>query len=170
MGSWCRCVPLVPLCVPLTLPQSCPPHSLSFKQEAHKATLAVLDTRRLPYTAVPGTDDVRQACADFLNVVVMGGERVYGPEHVVVTNGAVQAVWDCLALSVEGPEVPASLHLHLPLIMSLCVCTADCTCGDDCGGRRAAKCYRSSARWRSLPLPAHPPPSPPASSHRFRTM
>ncbi len=35
----------------------------------------------------------------------MGGEVVYGVEHVVVTNGAVQAVWDCLALSVEGPEV-----------------------------------------------------------------
>ena len=40
-----------------------------------------------------------------MNKIVMGDEEVYGPDNIVVTNGAVQAVWDCLALSVDGPDV-----------------------------------------------------------------
>jgi len=75
------------------------------------AVRGVLDSAKLPYTAVAGTDDVRATCAAFLNRGVLDldassadCEGVYEASHVCVTNGAVQAVWNVLSLSVDGPD------------------------------------------------------------------
>jgi hypothetical protein len=107
----------------LNLSQGSP--NLPMFEAAHDAAVAELATRRLPYTDVPGRVEVRQACADFLNHIVLGigaekaggdgagggdggsdgsdaatGDSVdgpraprvgpYGPEHICITNGAVQ--------------------------------------------------------------------------------
>ena len=74
----------------VNLSQGCP--NLPMFEEAYEATKAALDSRRLSYTAVPGKAEVRQTCARFVNELVLGGDQepVYKPEHICITNGAVQ--------------------------------------------------------------------------------
>lgn len=93
----------------INLSQGCP--NLPMFEAARDAAVASIQSRRLPYTSVPGEDSVRETCANFLNTVVLGlsgaenkEPPVYTSSHVCVTNGAVGAVYCALAVQVESSD------------------------------------------------------------------
>lgn len=92
---------------------------------AHQGIAGLLDSKRLPYTDVVGVQKVRETCAEFVNAFYPlpsvpsprsgsgGGESKgeskgelvpfrFTDRHVIVTAGAIQAVYNVLALSIEG--------------------------------------------------------------------
>jgi len=74
-------------------------------EAAHKAMTALLNTRRLPYSDVAGEPDVRESAALFVNVAYnQTGAKAFSKDNVIITAGAIQAIYNCLALSIEGPQ------------------------------------------------------------------
>mgnify|MGYP001045741220 FL=1 len=71
---------------------------------ARDAMVALLEQQRLPYTDVAGERDVRDTVATFVNHMYAGCQHRFSAEHVVVTAGAVQAVFNSLALSIEHAD------------------------------------------------------------------
>jgi aspartate/methionine/tyrosine aminotransferase len=96
---------------------------------AHQGIAGLLNSQRLPYTDVVGVQKVRETCAEFVNAFYPlpsvpssraeskgGGESKrdgkgsstelvpfrFTDRHVIVTAGAIQAVYNVLALSIEG--------------------------------------------------------------------
>jgi len=87
----------------LNLSQGVP--CLPIFEASRDAMVTLLDKRRLPYSDVAGDIDVRSAAAKFVNVAYsQHGDRAFSAENVVVTSGAIQAIYNCLALCVGGPE------------------------------------------------------------------
>jgi len=74
-------------------------------EAAHKAMTALLDKRLLPYSDVAGEPDVRESAAAFVNAVYhQTGAKAFSKDNVIITAGAIQSIYNCLALSVEGPD------------------------------------------------------------------
>ena len=78
---------------------------------------ALLATHKLPYTDVVGTLKTRDAVADFVNWFYpmpavpsdaksesKAAPFAFNRNHVIVTAGAIQAVYDVLALSIENKD------------------------------------------------------------------
>lgn len=65
---------------------------------------ALIDSRCLPYVDVPGTQQCRQTCAAFVNTFYSTADRKFSFSHenVIVTTGGIQAIFNCLSLSIEG--------------------------------------------------------------------
>jgi len=73
-------------------------------EAAHKAMTALLDKRQLPYSDVAGEPDVRESAAAFVNAAYrQTGAKAFTKDNVIITAGAIQAIYNCLALSIEGP-------------------------------------------------------------------
>eukprot|EP00521_Asterionellopsis_glacialis_P013970 CAMPEP_0195308742 /NCGR_PEP_ID=MMETSP0707-20130614/38382_1 /TAXON_ID=33640 /ORGANISM="Asterionellopsis glacialis, Strain CCMP134" /LENGTH=429 /DNA_ID=CAMNT_0040373025 /DNA_START=116 /DNA_END=1405 /DNA_ORIENTATION=- len=87
----------------LNLSQGAP--NLPIFETARSAVIEVLESRQLPYTEVAGEKRVRQTCANFLNRIVLDGERdLFNASHICVTNGAVGAVYTSLAIQISCPK------------------------------------------------------------------
>jgi len=63
---------------------------------------ALIRSRSLPYSAVPGADSVRATCAQFVNQA-FGMKDRFAREHVIVTAGGIQACHLTLGLVIEEP-------------------------------------------------------------------
>jgi aspartate/methionine/tyrosine aminotransferase len=91
---------------------------------ASEAIQSLLETRRFPYTDVAGLLDVRQTAASFINsqyfplasqpplpssntTATVDGDGdgfAFDANHIVITAGAAQAVYNALALSIESQD------------------------------------------------------------------
>ncbi len=73
---------------------------------ARDAICELAQSQRLPYTDVAGMPDVRDICATFVNRMYhtesMVSSFAFGRNNVIITAGAVQAVYNVLALSIDG--------------------------------------------------------------------
>ena len=72
-------------------------------EESARAMTELIDGGRLPYSAVPGINSVREACAHFVNDAY-GLPARFAPEHVIVTAGGIQACHLALGLVLERPD------------------------------------------------------------------
>lgn len=74
-------------------------------EAAHKAMSTLLNTRRLPYSDVAGEPEVRESAALFVNTAYnQTGANAFSKDNVIITAGAIQAIYNCLALSIEGSQ------------------------------------------------------------------
>ena len=101
--------------------------NLPIFEPAQARIAALLDSKKLPYTDVAGTLPTRDVCAQFVN-------RFYAPDkqfafdrnNIIVTAGAIQAVYDVIALSIDSkannvalPQiVTTSLHVQDDVVVS----------------------------------------------------
>jgi aspartate/methionine/tyrosine aminotransferase len=70
---------------------------------AREAMVKLVDTRRLPYSDVAGGMSVRGAAARFVNSV-FSLDPPFTAANTIITAGAIQAIFSCLSLSIEGPN------------------------------------------------------------------
>jgi len=88
---------------------------LKIFEEAAHGMQAVLDTRMLPYSDVPGHPHVRQAAAQFVNTMYFGkgsgssnlqhgSPHLFSAENVLITAGGIQACFNTLGLVLEGED------------------------------------------------------------------
>jgi aspartate/methionine/tyrosine aminotransferase len=89
----------------ISLSQGVP--NLPIFDKAYEAMKAMLDTKRFPYTDVPGTMETRKVAADFINHFYQMKNKMRVPfqfnaSHIIITAGAVQSVYNVLALSIEN--------------------------------------------------------------------
>lgn len=105
----------------LSLAQGTP--NLPLFQPAVDAMTQMVQGARLPYTDVNGLATVRATAADFVRqyypMPTYPNAEPLDADHVLITTGAAQAVYNCLALGVGGKEdvvlspLPAyGLYLH----------------------------------------------------------
>lgn len=69
-------------------------------EAAREAMVRLVDSRRLPYSDVAGKMSVRGAAARFVNKVY-GLDPPFTASNTIITAGAVQAIFNCLSLSIE---------------------------------------------------------------------
>jgi len=72
-------------------------------EKSDKAMTAIVQSRRLPYSAVPGIESVRKTCAAFVNSMY-GLADAFSAENVIVTAGGIQACHLAFGLVLEGPD------------------------------------------------------------------
>jgi hypothetical protein len=69
---------------------------------SHQAMINFLNTKLLPYCDVIGEAHVRKSAALFVNQFYkQTGENELDESNVVITAGAIQAIYNCMALSIE---------------------------------------------------------------------
>eukprot|EP00615_Pteridomonas_danica_P000598 CAMPEP_0114353438 /NCGR_PEP_ID=MMETSP0101-20121206/18667_1 /TAXON_ID=38822 ORGANISM="Pteridomonas danica, Strain PT" /NCGR_SAMPLE_ID=MMETSP0101 /ASSEMBLY_ACC=CAM_ASM_000211 /LENGTH=544 /DNA_ID=CAMNT_0001494281 /DNA_START=56 /DNA_END=1687 /DNA_ORIENTATION=+ len=71
-------------------------------EASHKAMTQILNTRLLPYSNVAGQSEIRTSAALFVNQFYNNME--FDESNVIITAGAIQAIYNCMALSIEGPN------------------------------------------------------------------
>jgi aspartate/methionine/tyrosine aminotransferase len=74
--------------------------------QAYDEMVKLLNTKLLPYSDVPGSTDVRKVCAQFVNKMYSIGQfsPSFDEENITVTSGAIQAIYCCLAISIDSPN------------------------------------------------------------------
>lgn len=73
-------------------------------QESRFEMDKLLDTALLPYSDVIGSEATRQSAASFVNSFYFKGDSLFGVDQVIICAGAIQAVYNCLALSIESRD------------------------------------------------------------------
>jgi aspartate/methionine/tyrosine aminotransferase len=76
--------------------------NLPIFEHAYESMSNLLSQRKLPYTDVNGLLRVRQVASSFVNKFY--GRDFYDSNNVIITAGAVQSVYNVLALSVENKQ------------------------------------------------------------------
>lgn len=72
-------------------------------EDSRRAMTTVIDAGRLPYSAVPGREEVRGVCARFVNKIYFKSRRedFFSSDNIIVTAGGIQACHVCLGLVLE---------------------------------------------------------------------
>jgi aspartate/methionine/tyrosine aminotransferase len=109
----------------LSLAQGTP--NLPLFAPAVDAMTELVQSAKLPYTDVNGLAAVRSVAAEFVKAYypLPAHAEPLDADHVLITTGAAQSVYNCLALSVGGPSdvvlspLPAyGLYLHQTNILN----------------------------------------------------
>eukprot|EP01119_Soliformovum_irregulare_P018671 TRINITY_DN5773_c0_g1_i1.p1 TRINITY_DN5773_c0_g1~~TRINITY_DN5773_c0_g1_i1.p1 ORF type:complete len:436 (-),score=76.20 TRINITY_DN5773_c0_g1_i1:16-1323(-) len=99
----------------ISLSQGTP--NLPIFDEAAKEMIKLIEARKLPYSDAPGIRQVRETCASFITQFYSIPHGItLSANNIIVTNGATQAIFDILSLSIgEKSDVVISPSPAYPL-------------------------------------------------------